>query len=61
MPKNSINLAHALERDGDTVELKAYPGLDHIAILLTLSKPFRGKAPVLEDMTAFLKTHLTAA
>jgi len=58
MPKNSINLAAALRAKGDKVELKAYEGLDHIAILLTLSKPFRGKAPVLADMTRFLHAQL---
>jgi acetyl esterase/lipase len=57
-PKNSLNLAAALEAKGDVVELKAYPGLDHVAILLALSKPFRGKAPVLDDMTRFLHAHL---
>jgi acetyl esterase/lipase len=57
-PKNSINLAAALEAKGDVVELKAYSGLDHIAILLALSKPFRGKAPVLDDMTKFLHARL---
>jgi acetyl esterase/lipase len=57
-PKNSLNLAAALRARGDTVELKAYPGLDHIAILLALSKPFRGKAPALADMTRFLHAQL---
>ena len=57
-PRNSIRLAAALERDGVAVELKAYPTLDHISILLALSKPFRGKAPVLADMTRFLQAHL---
>ncbi len=58
MPKNSIHLSQALRAAGDPVELKAYPGLDHIAILLALSKPFRGKAPVLQDMSGFLHARL---
>ena len=58
MPRNSIRLAEALRRDGDAVELKAYPGLNHIDMVTALSKPFRGKAPVLEDMVAFLRTRL---
>ncbi len=58
MPKNTLNLAAALRAQGDAVELKAYAGLDHIAILLALSKPFRGKAPVLADMTRFLHAQL---
>ena len=61
MPRNSISLAAALQRAGASAELKAYPGLDHIAILIALSKPFRGKAPVLHDMTGFLDAHLIGA
>ena len=53
-PRNSIALADALRKDGDVVELKAYPGLNHIDMVTALSKPFRGKAPVLDDMVAFL-------
>ena len=58
MPRNSIRLAEALQRAGSKAQLKPYPGLDHIAILIALSKPFRGKAPVLADLTVFLRTQL---
>ena len=56
-PKNTLALAAALSRAGDTVEVKIYPGLSHADLVLALSRPFRGKAPVLADMTAFLKAH----
>lgn len=58
MPKNSINMAAALQRVGATAELKLYPGLDHTDMVIALSKPFRGKAPVLEDVTGFLHAEL---
>jgi acetyl esterase/lipase len=54
-PRNSISLDRALRAAGNRSELKIYPGLNHVDTVLSLSRPFRGKAPVLEDMTAFLK------
>lgn len=56
-PRNSVRLAKALTQAGDTVELKIYPGLDHPDTVLALSRPFRGKAPILAEMTDFLMDH----
>ena len=56
-PKNSINLAHALEAAGATVELRTYPGKSHVDLVKGLSKPFRGDAPTLTESAAFLKAH----
>ena len=56
-PKNTTTLGAALAKAGDTVEVKIYPGLSHADMVLALSKLFRGKAPVLADMTGFLKAH----
>jgi hypothetical protein len=39
------------------VEERGYEGLDHAAILLALSRPLRGRAPVLDEMAAFLLKH----
>lgn len=57
-PRNTAALAAALRRAGAPVEVKTYPGLGHIGILLALSKPFRGKADVVEAMTRFLHDKL---
>lgn len=57
-PRNSVALDAALKRAGASSELKIYPGIGHIGILLALSKPFRGKADVLGDATAFLQQRL---
>ena len=52
-PRNSEALAAKLRAAGVEAELKAYPGIGHIGILTAIAKPFRGKAPVLADVTAF--------
>ena len=55
--KNSRNLAAKLEAAGVPVELKVYPGVNHVPILLALTRTFRGKATVRADAVAFLKAH----
>ena len=52
-PKNSINLDRKLRAAGASSELKIYPDLGHAGIVTALAKPFRDKAPVLEDVTRF--------
>jgi acetyl esterase/lipase len=54
-PRNSLILAERQSHAGGKAEVKIYPGIDHVGLVLALSKPFRHKAPVLADMTAFLK------
>jgi acetyl esterase/lipase len=53
-PKNAINLANRLRALGAPVTLREYQGLSHEEVAMALSKPFRGKAPVLADSIAFL-------
>lgn len=57
LPKNSLALAAALKKAGAPVTLKAYPDVGHVGIVTALSKPFRSRAPVLEDTLAFLKAN----
>jgi acetyl esterase/lipase len=54
-PRNATSLAAALRREGEPVELKFYPDIGHSAILLAMSRPFRGKAPVLDDTVRFIR------
>jgi acetyl esterase/lipase len=54
-PRNLQSLARVQRAAGGVVEPKTYPGVDHIDILLALSRPFRSRAPVLEDMSAFAR------
>jgi acetyl esterase/lipase len=56
-PRNTTSLARALSIAGRVVEMKIYPGLDHKDVVLALSRLFRKKAPVLDDMTGFLHRH----
>ncbi len=60
-PHNARNLAAALQKDGSPATIKLYEGVGHIGIVLALSKPFRSKAPVLEDATQFLNSLLSPA
>ena len=53
-PYNAVNLARRLKALGATVEFRDYQGLTHEDVAMALSKPFRGKAPVLADSVAFL-------
>ena len=54
-PRNAIALAQRLRAAGSPVELRDYSGLSHEDVVMALSVPFRGKAPVLHDSIAFLK------
>jgi acetyl esterase/lipase len=56
-PKNARNLAAALKRAGKPVEMKFYPGARHLDMLLAFSKTGRDKAPVLDDMIAWIARH----
>ena len=58
LPRNATALAAKATALGGQAKVITYPGIGHIGILLALSKPFRGKAPVVADMTGFLKATL---
>jgi acetyl esterase/lipase len=54
-PKNSRNLAAALLALGVPVTLKLYPQLEHADTVAALSRPARGRAPILADIAAFVR------
>jgi acetyl esterase/lipase len=54
-PRNTEQLAGALDAAGAEVEAKLYPGVAHIGIVLALARGFRGKAPVLADVLEFAR------
>jgi acetyl esterase/lipase len=58
-PRNSTALARALQAAAREVELKLYADLDHKDPVLALSRLFRGRAPVLDDMTRFLHARVS--
>jgi acetyl esterase/lipase len=55
LPRNSQHLAAALEAAGGRAQLRLYPDLDHVALVAALAAPLRWLAPVLDDVTAFLR------
>lgn len=56
--RNANNLAAKLRGLGASVEVKTYGLLTHEEVVMALSKPFRGKGPVLADSVAFLRAQL---
>lgn len=58
-PRNLRGLAAAMREAGGNVETKTYPGVNHVDIMLALSRPLRGRARTLADVTAFVE-HVTA-
>ncbi len=61
MPHNAVNLTARLRALGAPVRHVDYPGLSHEDVAMALSKPFRGKAPVLADSVAYLHGVLDVA
>jgi acetyl esterase/lipase len=54
LPKNSRNLASALQAKGVAVTLRLYPRLGHADTVAALSEPARRRAPILAEIAAFL-------
>lgn len=56
--KNSRVLDAALTAAGAPHELRVYKGCDHAGTVVALSRPFRGRHPVLADAVRFLRSVL---
>jgi acetyl esterase/lipase len=54
-PRNSTRLAERLRAAGVAAQVKQYPEVGHVGILTAIARPFRGRAPVVEDVTAFAR------
>jgi acetyl esterase/lipase len=55
LPRNSEALAARLRAGGVAVDSRAYPKLGHVGIVLALARPFRDRAPVLDDVSTFVR------
>jgi acetyl esterase/lipase len=55
-PRNTVALAAKIRSAGGSVSEKLYPGIGHIGIIVAFSSLFRGKAPVLDDVWAFISS-----
>lgn len=56
-PANTERLARRIVERGGVVESRVYPGLAHIGILTALTPLFARRAPVLDDVWAFVSAH----
>ena len=54
LPKNSRNFAAALQAAGAEVRLHMYPRFGHADTIAPLSRPVRGRAPILAEIAAFV-------
>lgn len=52
--RNSVSLADALQGAGACARLVQYPDLGHKLLVGALSRPLRWRAPVLDDVSAFV-------
>ena len=52
-PRQTTALAARLKAAGVFAETRLYPGVGHIGVMTALAKPFRGKAPVLQEVSEF--------
>lgn len=51
---NSENLKTAIEAAGGRAEYKLYKDIDHYEIIMAVARPFRNKAPVIDDVISFI-------
>lgn len=56
-PRNTVALAAKLRKAGGSVETIQYPGTKHAGIMLDVSRSFRSRAPVLDDIVRFIDSH----
>jgi acetyl esterase/lipase len=53
-PFNTADLAATLKQVGTPVSVIDYPGIGHMGLVLAISRPFRWRAAVLDDMVKFV-------
>jgi acetyl esterase/lipase len=53
-PREARALADAARAAGGRAELRVYPGVAHVDLLLGLSSRLRGESPLLADIAAFV-------
>lgn len=55
LPRNTKVLAEAINTAGGDATTKTYESIAHVGIMLSFARPFRWLAPVLDDVTDFMK------
>ena len=56
-PKNSSRMATKLQSFGSEADVKFYPGVGHIGLVLSLAPGFRGNTTLRDDVVTFVTTH----
>lgn len=56
-PKNAMRMADKLKSFGGEADVKFYPGVGHIGVILSLAPGFRGRTTLRDDMLAFIAAH----
>lgn len=52
-PRNSKILAQKINENAGKADLRLYPEVTHSGIIMAVARPFRSKAPVIDDVLAF--------
>ncbi len=60
-PRNTVSLAAKVRAAGGVAEDRLYPGLGHIGIITAFAPLFQRRAPVLDDVWAFIARQPTPA
>jgi acetyl esterase/lipase len=50
-------LVQRIRRQGGQVQVLDYPNLDHPALIGVVATPLQGRAPVMNDIDAYLRAH----
>jgi len=56
-PENAHALATRMHALGESAEVRIYPGMGHIRLLLSFSRPLRGNSTALRDTLYFIREH----
>jgi len=56
-PGNVTRMAARLKSFASPVEIKLYPGVGHVGLILSLVRPFRGRTSLRDDMAKFIRSH----
>ncbi len=54
-PRNTLSLAARVRASGGAVQSRIYPGVGHVGLVIAIAPLFQGKAPVLDDVEAFVQ------
>ena len=55
-PRNTLSLAERIRSSGGSVQTHIYPGVGHIGLVIAIAPLFQGRAPVLNDVEAFVRS-----